>query len=264
MNSCLYRCTVTHHRLFPKEHGFRYNIFMFYFDLDELEMLHRKLRLFSLNKFNWFNFRNQDHLRHSSEIKSGGSSVKENVLRYLRSFNIELNGGRVMLLTNVATLGYSFSPISFYLCFDKQDNPVCSVAEVCNTHGEMKLYLLDKNCFDKGTFRRFVPKLFYVSPFAALESSFDFIFKIPNQSLIMRVDDYEGNQRFLLSALTGEKKNLSDGNLFWYGIRFPLITLKIMTLILWQAFVLYLKRIPFERKNFKAHLQQDMVHYKKA
>jgi DUF1365 family protein len=264
MNSCLYRCEVNHHRLLPKEHKFRYNIFMFYVDLNELETLGMKLRLFSLNRFNWFNFRDQDHLRFPVPEKGNSKSVRENLTDYLTSVNIQLDGGKIMLLTNVATLGYSFNPISFYLCFDKDNHPVCSVAEVCNTHGEMKLYLLDQSSLKEDTFQKVVPKLFYVSPFTNLESSFDFIFKIPGDSLLMRADDYEDNKRFLITSLSGKKKDLSDANLLLYGIRFPLITLGIMGMIFWQAFKLYLKKIPFNAKRFNLHLQQNMYRYKKA
>src|SRR5271154_518122 len=99
MNSCLYRCEVMHHRLFPKEHRFTYNVFMFYIDLDELEVLNGKLSLFSCNNFNWFNFRDRDHLKFPrNEAKK--KSVKQNVLDYLQSFGVDLRGGRIMLLTN--------------------------------------------------------------------------------------------------------------------------------------------------------------------
>ena len=37
MNSCLYACSVMHHRLSPKEHRFRYRIFMLALDLDEID-----------------------------------------------------------------------------------------------------------------------------------------------------------------------------------------------------------------------------------
>ncbi len=263
MNSCLYRCEVMHHRLEPREHRFTYNVFMFYFDLDEIEPLHSKLWFLSHDHFNWFNFRNQDHLQFPLGKGHNKKSVKQNVLDYLQSQDISVDG-RIMLLTNVATLGYAFNPISFYLCFDKDNNPVCSVAEVCNTHGEMKLYLLDRGALSSDTFRRFVSKNFYVSPFTDLEASFDFIFKIPGETALLRVDDYQDGKRFLLTSLSGKKKKLSDANLLWYGIRFPFITMGIVISIYWQALLLRLKKIPFHDKDFNLHLQQENYNYKKV
>jgi hypothetical protein len=126
----------------------------------------------------------------------------------------------------------------------------------------MKLYLLDVDTLANGTFRKMVDKFFYVSPFADLASTFEFIFKVPADTMHMRVDDYQNGKRFLLSSLTGKKKVFNDSNLFWYGLRFPLIPLKIITLIYWQAFVLYLKRVPFNKKNFNLHLQKETYQYK--
>ena len=263
MNSCLYRCEVTHHRLFPREHRFTYNVFMFYLDLDEVEHLGKKLWLFSHDRFNWFNFRNQDHLQYPLGQGHNHKPVKQNVLDYLSNQGIEVNG-KVMLLTNVATLGYAFNPISFYLCFDCDNNAVCSVAEVCNTHGEMKLFLLEANCFSEGSFQKKVSKHFYVSPFSDLDATFDFIFRIPEARTHMRVDDYQQGKRFLMTSLTGERKALSDSRLLWYGIRFPFITVKIIVSIYWQALVLRLKRVRFQSKDLNLHLQRDQYHYKKV
>ena len=263
MNSCLYRCEIMHHRLFPREHKFSYNVFMFYIDLDEVEMLSKKLWFLSNGHFNWFNFRNQDHLQFPLGQGHNNKSVKQNMLDYLQDQGIVVDG-KVMLLTNVATFGYSFNPISFYLCFDRENNPICSVAEVCNTHGEMKLYLLAGECFSAGTFKKSVPKHFYVSPFTDLDATFDFIFRIPAATAHMRVDDYQDGKRFLLTSLMGEKRKLSDANLLWYGIRFPFITLKIMGSIYWQALLLRMKRVPFHRKNFKLHLQRENYQYRKV
>ena len=233
MNSCLYNCEVMHHRLSPAEHQFSYKVFMFYLDLDE-DLGH--LKLFGRNKVNWFSFFDKDHY---------------NIPEFLKSKNIVYK--RIAVLTNARTLGYVFNPISFYFCFDEDDQPVCAVAEVCNTHRERKLYLIDSSL------KLRTPKHFYVSPFSDLDTEFEFVFKVPSTFMQMRVDDYKEGKRVLLSSLTGTRKELNDANLLWYGIRFPLITIKIITLIYWQALKLRLKGLPFSGKKENMHLQKDFI-----
>ena len=46
MNSAIYECRVMHHRLSPKEHQFRYEIFLLALDLDELDLLAKHLPFF--------------------------------------------------------------------------------------------------------------------------------------------------------------------------------------------------------------------------
>lgn len=232
-----------HKRVWPRHHEFDYKVFMFYLDLDEINAISKKLKLFSKNRFNWFSYFDKDH-----------TNLKE----FLKIKGIEWNG-RATLLTNVRTFGYVFNPISFYFCFDDNNKPMCAVAEVTNTHKERKLYLLDNTCLDTDTFRLRTAKYFYVSPFSDLDTEFEFIFKIPSQSMQMRVDDYKQGNRILLSALTGTRKELTDGNLLRYGVKFPWITVKIITLIYWQALKLKLKGLPFWKKNANIHLQRDFV-----
>jgi DUF1365 family protein len=263
MNSCLFQCDVMHHRLYPKAHRFSYKIFMFYLDLDELDTLHQTLKLFSRNTFNWFTFRDEDHMQFQRG-KTHAKDIKSSVNAFLKSNDIAEEPDRIMLLTNTAVMGYAFNPISVYLCFNAVGDPSCSVAEVCNTHGEMKMFLLDQQTFNNETFDGQVKKNFYVSPFVNLEAAFRFIFKIPKETLHFRVDDYEDDKRFLLSSLTGIRKELTDARLFRFGLQFPLITIRIMFLIHWQAIKLWLKRIPYENKNHNLHLQKEMVNYKKS
>ena len=260
MNSCLYKCDVLHHRLEPKENKFDYSVFMFYLDLDELDLLHKKMPLFSRNRFNWFSFYDKDHLVVSTEKNINPIKIK--VVNYLKAQGVKEIIGRVMLLTNASVLGYGFNPISVYICFDLNEQPLCAVAEVCNTHSEMKLYLLDKSHFSEDTFDLIVPKFFYVSPFVSMDASFRFIFKIPTGSLHFRVDDYEKGRRFLLTSLQGESTALTDSTLLKFAFLFPLIPLRIFGLIHWQAFILWLKKIPYKQKKTDLDLQQNMFHYK--
>jgi DUF1365 family protein len=249
-----------HHRLSPKENRFDYNIFMFYLDLDEIDNIHSTLKFFSRNRFNLFSFIDKPRaLAAASESKG---STKEKIISYLRAHNINGAPGRIMLLTNVAVLGYSFNPISIYICYNQYDKPFCAIAEVSNTHGEMKLYLLDQTTLDNNTFRLRTRKHFYVSPFSDLDVEFDFILHVPDLQLNMRVDDYEQGKRFLLSRLTGTQKALTDSRLALYALTFPMITIKIIMLIHWQALILWLKGLRFRSKSENPVLQKNLVRYK--
>ena len=255
MNSCLYECSVMHHRYTPKVHHFQHDIFMFYLDLDEVEIVARKMFLFGCNRRNVYNFRAADH------EPAGETPLKQRLATYLRRNGIELGpGGRVMLLTLPRVLGYVFNPISIYYCFDEMSQPVCAVAEVGNTFGELKLYLLRREELAAGaTFQKVVPKHFYVSPFSELDLKFDFKLKVPGQTLDLKINDRDREQNILVSTLSGQRAELTDRNLAWFTFKYPLVTLKVILLIHWHAFRLWLKRVPFNCKADNLALQRDVL-----
>lgn len=257
MNSSLYECTVMHHRLEPLKNRFVYRIFMFALDLDELDALRSKLWLFSRNRFNVFSFRDADHMNF------GKPTAKENIVEYLRQQGISLNKGKIILVTNVRMFGYVFNPVSFYFCYDEQGNALCAVPEVGNTFGELKPYLLNSQDRTAEGFRKTLTKFFYVSPFIDLDASFDFNLHLPGEKLHVTVDDYKNGKKFFLSAVHGDRKALTDLRLLWYVLRFPFITLQVIGLIHWQAFKLYLKKLPFLKKTDNPELQKEMVVWNK-
>lgn len=256
MNSCLYECSVMHHRLEPKEHQFRYRIFMFALDLDEVASLSKRLPFFSLNRWNLYTFRDRDHLTlPGCEAKS----VKENIVTYLAENGIHFPAdGRIQLVTLPRVLGYIFNPVSFYFCSDAAGTPLCSVVEVGNTYREMKPYLLRERG-GGDTFRLITPKHFYVSPFSALDLAFHFKVRIPGEKLEIHIDDRAGNRCVLLSTLTGRRAPLTTARLLWFTLKYPLITLKVIFFIHWHAFRLWLKRLPFHRKADNPDLQRDVL-----
>ena len=46
-NSSIYTGTVIHKRFKPKIHSFNYKVFSLFIDLEELDLMHKELKLFS-------------------------------------------------------------------------------------------------------------------------------------------------------------------------------------------------------------------------
>lgn len=252
INSCLYETTVMHHRLIPREHRFSYRFFSFYLDLDEIDMIARQVFGISRNRFNAYAFYDKDHLELS------GGTVKDNVLLYLKQNGIDLTGGRIMLLTNLRTFGYIFNPVAFYYCFDQSGRPVCVVPQIGNTFGELKAFLLRDDNFEKGRFKDRQDKFYYISPFTRLDDQLDFRIGIPDDQLRVGIDTSAQGKKIIVTTLTGDRKDLNSSNLCLMTLKFPFVTLKVITLIHWHALLLWLKKIPYQEKTQNMHLQKEV------
>jgi len=264
-----------HERFSPRSHRFLYRIFLFALDLDELDTLHGKLRLFSFSRANLYSFRERDFLptqepvfNSEMQIRAGSSGgLKQRVVAYLAARDVDLTDGRVLLVTLPRVLGYLFNPVSFYFCFDRTGAPVAALAEVTNTFKEMKPYLLGPETRatdgseltrDSVTFRLRIPKNFYVSPYSDVDVAFDFTLRTPGERLSVQIDDYDGAERTLTSTLTGPRQPLTDARLAWFTLKYPLITVRIIGLIHWHALRLWLKKIPWFAKAAKPEAQRDL------
>jgi len=251
-----------HHRLSPKVHRFYYNVFMFYIDLDELELLKSKLVLFSHNRFNFFSFKDKEHLQLPIDKPNKSKNTKQHIIDYLKQNGFNYTNEKIMLLTNLNILGYNFNPVSFYYILNADDTPCCAIAEVGNTFGEMKPYFLNEDLFLENKFHLNTTKYFYVSPFMSHDSNFDFTLYVPNQKLNIKIDTLNKNDKLFISTLSGTKRPLNNANLFWYSIRFPFLTFRIITLIHWNALLLWLKKIPYQKKTDYQDLQRNVFRKK--
>jgi DUF1365 family protein len=248
-----------HHRLAPKDHRFHYEIFMFYLDLDEIDGLAKRLKFMGRNKFNLFNFRDKDHLQLPRENPDTSKNIRQHLTAYLLANGVDIGNGRIMVLTNLCTAGYQFNPVSFYFCYDENNQPICSIVEVCNTFLEMKPYFLGADTRQGEEFKLNTAKYFYVSPFIDMDTNFDFDLHIPGEKLQVKIDDYDKDgKRFFISTLSGVRKPLTDANLLLYFFSFPLITLKVIGLIHWQALKLWSKKLPFHKKEADMALQKEV------
>ena len=185
-------------------------------------------------------------------------SRSSRVVACLAEQGIDLAGGRVLLVTLPRVAGYLVNPVSFYFCQDRAGRPVAAVAEVTNTFREMKPFVLGPATRRDGAFALRTPKYFYVSPFTDMDVAFDFLLRDPGERFSVQIDDYDAGQRTLTSTLTGQRRPLTDRTLAWCTLKYPLITLRVIALIHWQAFRLYLKQVPWFAKAARPDAQRDL------
>ncbi len=235
--SRVFKGEIMHSRLSPKLHRFRYPIYFFAFDLDELELLDQTVSFFSYNRKNLVSFYDRDYLR-------GTGSVKEKLLRILyEEKGIHAQDlGRIEMVTCARYFHYVFNPVSFYYCYGVNGELTCVVAEVNNTFKERHLYILDgsKSYEQKGFLSSYTDeKSFHVSPFNDLMGVYHFHFSDIQQDAMIRVDLHKQGKLALATYMKGEASPLNTKELLKTLLTYPVSTLLTSFRISWQAAKLY-------------------------
>jgi DUF1365 family protein len=253
MHSALYLCNVWHSRTEPVVHRFATKMAWFYLDLDELSVLDDSLRLFSVERWNWFTWRDEDHL------PSGAGNLKARALRQFADAcpHAAEAAVRVRVMSHVRVAGYVFNPVSFFFFFDAAEHCLGALAEVRNTFGEVKVFPVPLDLSGKP--ETTVTKHFYVSPFVDLDAQFHFALEVPGESFRFRVDSLAGEKALVKTGARGERAALTDTSLLKAALGFPLQTLKVISLIHWHALRLYLKKAPYLQKADKPFLQTGIL-----
>ncbi len=265
MNSCFYECDVFHRRLRPKPYEFLNRVFYFYLDLEELESCSRILKIFGVNRASIYSLRDEDHFQYAGDGSGAPAntgdqpqSIASNVREFLARSGSPLDeDGSIRMLFFPRIVGYVFNPITIYYCFRSDGAPHASVVEVGNTFRELKPFLVPRTG-GATDFEARIPKHYYVSPFSPADLTFHFRFRLPGEQLSVLIDDYDAEGKVLMSALTGKRAALTFGNLLRFTAKFPFLTLRVISLIHWHAFRLWLKRVPFYWKETAVENQRGV------
>ncbi len=238
MNSKLYFGKVSHTRMQPIKHRFEYATFMCFLDIDELTSIFQCHPFWSYASKNlaWFN--EENYIGRNSSIRDAVSSeIKEQTGS---AFN-----GRICILTHLTYFGYCFNPVSFYYCYDEQDQLAYIVSEINNTPWNERHCYVTRIQDDKPMIVDSFEKEFHVSPFLDMDFRYQWQFSRPGDDIIVNMDNYkEGNQWFN-AYLEMQAEPITRASLSKALRQYPFMTMKVVLAIYWQALKLKVKGAKF-------------------
>jgi DUF1365 family protein len=224
-----------HRRLRPRAHKLRYRVFWMLLDLDEIDDLSRRLRLFSHNRFNAVSFHDADH------GDGSGRPLRDHAERHLRDAGIATHGGAIKLLCMPRMFGYGFNPLSIYFCYQRDGSLAAILYEVHNTFRERHSYLIPVDRTAGSVVNQHCEKVFYVSPFMDMDMTYTFRVAAPAQRVTVAIRTGDKDGLLLFAALDGARVALTDMTLLRAMLAYPLLTLKVVGAIHWHALRMLLK-----------------------
>ena len=240
--SAIYHGIVRHARYMPKKHRFAYKVFSLLLDIDELDALSEKLRLFSHNRFNIFGFRTSDH------GAKDGSPLRPFIENLLTEKKIKAPE-RILIMCYPRIFGYVFSPITVYYCLT--NNKISAmIYEVNNTFGEDHIYVVPINKSDRPAKHDRIKQL-HVSPFISMDAEYSFTTDIPDEELKVIIREKSNGAPLLLASFIGQRAPLTDKELFKAFFGYPLMTIKIVIGIHYEALRLILKGVRYINRPSK-------------
>ena len=240
--SALYFGSVFHRRLSAPPHRFRYRAFWLFIDLDDLPGLGRRLRLLSHNRFNLFSLNDRDHGDGTTK------GLKEQALALLADHGVADGIGSIRLLCMPRTLGYDFNPLSVYFCHRRDGALAALIYEVRNTFGGRHAYVLPAAPAG-GTVRQACDKTFFVSPFLPMDLRYEFQVSEPGKQIAVAIRAVGRDGPVLRAALAGERRPLTDRSLARAAAAIPLVAMKTIAAIHWEALRLIVKGARYRGPN---------------
>lgn len=254
MKSAIFTGWIRHRRHEPHANAFRYRLFMMYLDLAELPALFDRFWLWSARgpalawwrRDDHYGARGSDHSGPISDHRGPGSHLDTAIRDLVAAHGQPRPRGPIRLLTHLRYFGHGFNPVSFYYCFDESGSRVQTiVTEINNTPwGEQHCYVLP--CSGVQRLERFrFGKDFHVSPFMPMDMRYDWRFSQPGERLLVHMESWREGREVFDATLTMRRRPISSTSLAVALLAYPLMTVRVVALIHWQALRLWLKRTPF-------------------
>jgi DUF1365 family protein len=219
---------------------FRYHTGAWLVDLDRVPQLPRGLRWLAT-------FDAADHLGKPSE------SLRDNLTALLASHDIDLTGGRIVMLANARAFGHAFNPISVHWCYTTEDALVAVVAEVHNTYGDRHAYVLRPDA--DGRVDEVLDKAMYVSPFNPVDGKYRISVSPPSNHVSVSVTLTRDGQPPFVATLRGTRRRPRP--IVAAALSTAATSARVSTLIRWQGVRLFLRGLRVEPRPI--HPRQEAV-----